>query len=65
MLSTPVLIWMFCVSELLNYEENHENKAPETFGKNRKTSRERLGRLHLIRSEGAACFLVQSQRKVM
>ena len=65
MLSTPVLISMFCVSELLNYEENHENKAPETFGKNRKTSRERLGRLHLIRSEGAACFPVQSQRKVM
>ena len=56
---------MFCVSELLNYEENHENKAPETFGKNRKTARERHGRLHLIGSEGAACFLVQSQSKVM
>ena len=65
MLSTPVLISMFCVSELLNYEENHENKAPETFGKNRKTSRERHGRLHLIVSEGAACFLVQTQSKVM
>lgn len=39
MLSTPVLISMFCVSELLNYEENHENKAPETFGKNRKCPR--------------------------
>lgn len=65
MLSTPVLISMFCVSELLNYEENHENKAPETFGKNRKTSRERHGRLHLIGSEGGACFLVQSQSKVM
>ena len=45
--------------------EKITNKAPETFGKNRKTARERHGRLHLIGSDGAACFLVQSQSKVM